>query len=501
MDLATSYADDLEEDSKQFQRDNNRLISSNRGTAAQRLPTWKERENNKRRERRRRAIAAKIFSGLRTYGSYDLPKHCDNNEVLKAVCKEAGWIVEEDGTTYRKPRPQQPEPSAGIDSAYPADSGAQPYASSNVNALDNTDYDHPASLSGGTDHGRGPVNGVGVTMHGRDAGLAAVGAAPLSAAAPMVEGRPAPVGGSAGGCGTTQTVGVAGRAAGGAAAPPAAELLKLMSALAAFPAAAAQLGAALNSSAASLAAVASSLGLPPSFAASSDVQQVLMLLTKGGANNGDQSLPGNRPAAPASSAVPSDIYSLLQSSRSAAAPSSAIPRPMAPAQAANPVVPLHPLQQQQQQPQYQQQHQHQQQLQQQLAFSQQHQQQHQQQQHQQQQLLLGLLQGASTVVQSSATSSLPPAAAPPPDRSMPVPSRSGNFSGGAHNSISPQCGSATRGGTLGPQRSVEFKSAGGKDNKWAAGVRRMATSWDVEAPMKPPPVMRLDDLELSLGLG
>ncbi|CAI5488734.1 unnamed protein product [Closterium sp. Naga37s-1] len=390
MDLATSYADDLEEDSKQFQRDNNRLISSNRGTAAQRLPTWKERENNKRRERRRRAIAAKIFTGLRTYGNYDLPKHCDNNEVLKAVCKEAGWIVEEDGTTYRKgqPRPQQPEPSAGIDSAYPADSGAQPYASSNVNALDNTDYDHPASLSGGSDHGRGPVNGVAI--HGRDAGLAAAGAVPLSAAAPMVEGRPAPGGGSAGGCGATQTGVVAGGAAGGAAAPPAAELLKLMSALAAFPAAAAQLGAALNSSAASLAAVASSLGLPPSFATSSDVQQVLMLLAEGGANNGDQSLPGNRPPAPGSSAVPSDLYSLLH----------------------------------------------------------------------------------------------------------------GNFSGGAHNSISPQCGSATRGGTLGPQRTVEFKSAGGKDNnKWAAGVRRMATSWDVEAPMKPPPVMRSDDLELSLGLG
>ena len=67
-----------------------------------RLPTWKERENNKRRERRRRAIAAKIFSGLRAYGNYKLPKHCDNNEVLKALCAEAGWIVEEDGTTYRK---------------------------------------------------------------------------------------------------------------------------------------------------------------------------------------------------------------------------------------------------------------------------------------------------------------------------------------------------------------------------------------------------------------
>ncbi|TXG71310.1 hypothetical protein EZV62_006245 [Acer yangbiense] len=35
-------------------------------------------------------------------GNYNLPKHCDNNEVLKALCAEAGWIVEEDGTTYRK---------------------------------------------------------------------------------------------------------------------------------------------------------------------------------------------------------------------------------------------------------------------------------------------------------------------------------------------------------------------------------------------------------------
>ncbi|GAA0141949.1 hypothetical protein Leryth_010356 [Lithospermum erythrorhizon] len=71
-------------------------------TSGSRLPTWKERENNKRRERRRRAIAAKIFTGLRMYGNYKLPKHCDNNEVLKALCREAGWIVEEDGTTYRK---------------------------------------------------------------------------------------------------------------------------------------------------------------------------------------------------------------------------------------------------------------------------------------------------------------------------------------------------------------------------------------------------------------
>ncbi|PKU87073.1 protein BZR1 homolog 1-like [Dendrobium catenatum] len=85
-----------------------------------RMPTWKERENNKRRERRRRAIAAKIFTGLRALGNFKLPKHCDNNEVLKALCAEAGWVVEDDGTTYRKgcklPLPQ-PEIATGAPSA------------------------------------------------------------------------------------------------------------------------------------------------------------------------------------------------------------------------------------------------------------------------------------------------------------------------------------------------------------------------------------------------
>ncbi|KAL9232480.1 hypothetical protein vseg_007589 [Gypsophila vaccaria] len=69
-----------------------------------RTPSWKERENNRRRERKRRAISAKIFTGLRSYGNYSLPKHCDNNEVLKALCLEAGWTVEPDGTTYRQGR-------------------------------------------------------------------------------------------------------------------------------------------------------------------------------------------------------------------------------------------------------------------------------------------------------------------------------------------------------------------------------------------------------------
>ncbi|KAK4778130.1 hypothetical protein SAY87_018317 [Trapa incisa] len=78
-----------------------------------RLPTWKERENNKRRERRRRAIASKIYAGLRAQGNYKLPKHCDNNEVLKALCAEAGWVVEEDGTTYRKGFKPSPAELAG----------------------------------------------------------------------------------------------------------------------------------------------------------------------------------------------------------------------------------------------------------------------------------------------------------------------------------------------------------------------------------------------------
>ncbi|KAJ9563201.1 hypothetical protein OSB04_008361 [Centaurea solstitialis] len=96
-------------------------------TSGSRLPSWKERENNKRRERRRRAIAAKIFAGLRVYGNYKLPKHCDNNEVLKALCNEAGWIVEEDGTTYRKGcKPVLIESMGGSASA----SGSSPCSSS-----------------------------------------------------------------------------------------------------------------------------------------------------------------------------------------------------------------------------------------------------------------------------------------------------------------------------------------------------------------------------------
>ncbi|KAK1410399.1 hypothetical protein QVD17_36936 [Tagetes erecta] len=91
-----------------------------------RLPSWKERENNKRRERRRRAIAAKIYAGLRSQGNYRLPKHCDNNEVLKALCAEAGWVVEEDGTTYPKGCKPPPNEIAGMSTNRSSCSSIQP---------------------------------------------------------------------------------------------------------------------------------------------------------------------------------------------------------------------------------------------------------------------------------------------------------------------------------------------------------------------------------------
>ncbi|OAY77584.1 Protein BRASSINAZOLE-RESISTANT 2 [Ananas comosus] len=71
-------------------------------TVSLRRPTERERENNCERERRRRMVTARIFAGLRAHGNYCLPKHADQNEVLKALCEEAGWHVEEDGTVYRK---------------------------------------------------------------------------------------------------------------------------------------------------------------------------------------------------------------------------------------------------------------------------------------------------------------------------------------------------------------------------------------------------------------
>ncbi|KAJ9140865.1 hypothetical protein P3X46_031459 [Hevea brasiliensis] len=60
-----------------------------------------EKEKTKLRERQRRAITTKIFHGLRRHGGYHLSPRSDINEVLRELAKEAGWVVEPDGTTYR----------------------------------------------------------------------------------------------------------------------------------------------------------------------------------------------------------------------------------------------------------------------------------------------------------------------------------------------------------------------------------------------------------------
>ncbi|XP_022962029.1 protein BRASSINAZOLE-RESISTANT 1-like [Cucurbita moschata] len=110
----------------------NRKMTSDGATSAtisRRKPSWRERENNRTRERRRRAIAAKIYAGLRAQGNFNLPKHCDNNEVLKALCADAGWTVEDDGTTYRKGCRPPPIDIVG------SSTRATPYTSQNPSPL------------------------------------------------------------------------------------------------------------------------------------------------------------------------------------------------------------------------------------------------------------------------------------------------------------------------------------------------------------------------------
>ncbi|KAG6695749.1 hypothetical protein I3842_09G113400 [Carya illinoinensis] len=63
--------------------------------------TETEKEKTKMRERQRRAITTNIFHGLRKHGGYHLSPRADINEVLRELAKEAGWIVQPDGTTYR----------------------------------------------------------------------------------------------------------------------------------------------------------------------------------------------------------------------------------------------------------------------------------------------------------------------------------------------------------------------------------------------------------------
>ena len=59
-----------------------------------------EKERTKLRERHRRAITARILSGLRRHGNYNLRVRADINEVIAALAREGGWTVLSDGTTF-----------------------------------------------------------------------------------------------------------------------------------------------------------------------------------------------------------------------------------------------------------------------------------------------------------------------------------------------------------------------------------------------------------------
>jgi beta-amylase len=59
-----------------------------------------EKERTKLRERRRRAITARILAGLRRHGNYNLRVRADINDVIAALAREAGWVVLPDGTTF-----------------------------------------------------------------------------------------------------------------------------------------------------------------------------------------------------------------------------------------------------------------------------------------------------------------------------------------------------------------------------------------------------------------
>ncbi|MQM19744.1 hypothetical protein Taro_052755 [Colocasia esculenta] len=79
-----------------------RMGRDGRERTSLRRPSDQERRKNQQRERRRRMVAGRIFECLRAQAGFSLPKHSDQNDVLKALCEQAGWHVEEDGTIYRK---------------------------------------------------------------------------------------------------------------------------------------------------------------------------------------------------------------------------------------------------------------------------------------------------------------------------------------------------------------------------------------------------------------
>ncbi|KAK3188678.1 hypothetical protein Dsin_028239 [Dipteronia sinensis] len=88
--------------------------SSSSGGGGGGVRSENDKERTKLRERQRRAITTKIFHGLRKWGGYHLSPRADINEVLRELAREAGWVIEPDGTTYRATLSMNPCPVCGV---------------------------------------------------------------------------------------------------------------------------------------------------------------------------------------------------------------------------------------------------------------------------------------------------------------------------------------------------------------------------------------------------
>ncbi|KAJ4872105.1 Protein BRASSINAZOLE-RESISTANT 1 [Raphanus sativus] len=95
--------------------------------AASKEETVVEREGEQSEEREEeKSRGSEIYTGLEHKAITISQNIAINNEVLKALCSEAGWVVEEDGTTYRKGCKPLPGEIAGT---------SYPYSSQNQSPL------------------------------------------------------------------------------------------------------------------------------------------------------------------------------------------------------------------------------------------------------------------------------------------------------------------------------------------------------------------------------
>ncbi|XP_026379712.1 beta-amylase 2, chloroplastic-like isoform X2 [Papaver somniferum] len=92
--------DEAEEERNGNSNNNTPSTPTTAGGGIRRSRPKEEKERTKLRERHRRAITAKILTGLRRHGNYNLRVRADINDVIASLAREAGWVVLPDGTTF-----------------------------------------------------------------------------------------------------------------------------------------------------------------------------------------------------------------------------------------------------------------------------------------------------------------------------------------------------------------------------------------------------------------